>query len=102
MVIIVKLFFNRAYFQSVLELQEFFPDGFLKNLHLDIIPNFCIFGGYNYGLIERTVKKQIEMYRKGKHRFDEDPNMSQIIEQMSFFPHFGREMSSDLLDFLIG
>lgn len=80
-------FFNRSYFQSVLELQEFFPEGFLKNLHLDIIPNFCIFGGYNYGLIERTVKKQIEMYRKGKHRFDEDPNMSQIIEQMSFFPH---------------
>lgn len=80
------LFFYDSYFKSVLRLKDCFPDEFLTKLSLDIIPNFCVFGGHNTDLIRLVAHKQIKLFNENKESFESDENMSQIIEQMTFFP----------------
>lgn len=79
-------FFYKSYLGSLISLKNCFSDEFLQSLNFDIIPNFCIFGGHNAELIKKAVQKQLDLYNNNKGVFDENSDMSHIIEQMSFFP----------------
>jgi hypothetical protein len=79
-------FYYKAYFESLFKLEPYFPDWLIRNLHIDMSPNFCIFGAYNTKLLQDVTTEQIGIYEDNKDVFDADENMSQIFEQLLFFP----------------
>jgi hypothetical protein len=79
-------FVYKAYFESLFQLEQYFPSSLINDLHVDISPNFCIFGSHNFELLNKVINIQILIYERNRDIFNKDENMSQIFEQLLFFP----------------
>lgn len=74
--------FYHTYVQSAFQIQDKLPLELLPYVKFSNVPNFCIFGGYNYQLIAEASKYALDIYNKFEEFFNQDYYYSIMLEQL--------------------